>query len=93
MIALDSETKAVLSYRVGKRDAVSAYEFIGDLHERIAERHRCQLTTDALEGYFRRGRALRRGLVTPAMEAGLTDHVWTIGELLSVGAAEGRPAA
>lgn len=22
--------------------------------------------------------------VTPAMEAGLTDHVWTIGELLSV---------
>ena len=51
-IALDSETKAVLSYRVGKRDAVSAYEFIGDLHERIAETHRCQLTTDGLEGYI-----------------------------------------
>ncbi len=50
-IALDSETKAVLSYRVGKRDALSAYEFIGDLHERIAETHRCQLTTDGLEGY------------------------------------------
>ena len=39
-IALDSETKAVLSYYVGKRDAVSAYEFIGDLAERIAEQHR-----------------------------------------------------
>jgi transposase-like protein/IS1 family transposase len=51
-IALDSETKAVLSYRVGKRDAVSAYEFIGDLHERMAEQHRAQLTTDGLEGYI-----------------------------------------
>jgi transposase-like protein/IS1 family transposase len=51
-IALDSETKAVLSYRVGKRDAVSAYDFIGDLHNRIAETHRCQLTTDGLEGYI-----------------------------------------
>ena len=51
-IALDSETKAVLSYHVGKRDAVSAYEFIGDLNKRIAETHRCQLTTDGLEGYI-----------------------------------------
>jgi len=50
-IALDSETKAVLSYYVGKRDAMSAYEFIGDLSQRIAEQHRPQLTTDGLEGY------------------------------------------
>jgi transposase-like protein/IS1 family transposase len=50
-IALDSETKAVLSYYVGKRDAVSAYEFIGDLSRRIADQHRPQLTTDGLEGY------------------------------------------
>jgi len=49
-IALDSETKAVLSYDVGKRDAVSAYEFIGDLSRRIVGR--CQLTTDGLEGYI-----------------------------------------
>ena len=48
----DSETKAILSYHVGKRDAVSAYEFIGDLNKRIAETHRCQLTTDGLEGYI-----------------------------------------
>jgi IS1 family transposase len=51
-IALDSESKAVLSYYVGKRDAVSAYEFIGDLSQRIAEQHRPQLTTDGLEGYI-----------------------------------------
>ena len=51
-IALDSETKAVLSYDVGKREALSAYEFIGDLTKRIAETHRCQLTTDGLEGYI-----------------------------------------
>ena len=51
-IALDSETKAVLSYMVGKRDAVSAYEFIGDLHNRIAETYRCQLTTDGLESHM-----------------------------------------
>ena len=51
-IALDSETKAVLSYYVGKRDAVSAYEFIGNLNKRMAETHRCQITTDGLEGYI-----------------------------------------
>ena len=51
-IAIDSESKAVLSFYVGKRDAVSAYEFIGDLSRRIAEQHRPQLTTDGLEGYI-----------------------------------------
>lgn len=51
-IAIDSESKAVLSFYVGKRDAVSAYEFIGDLSQRIAEQHRPQLTTDGLEGYI-----------------------------------------
>lgn len=50
-IGIDSETKAVLSYYVGKRDAVSAYEFIGALSRRMAEQHRCQITTDGLEGY------------------------------------------
>jgi transposase-like protein/IS1 family transposase len=51
-IALDSETKVVLSYYIGKRDAMSAYEFIGDLSQRIAEQHRTQLTTDGLDGYI-----------------------------------------
>ena len=50
-LALDAETKAILSFHVGKRDAVSAYEFIGDLNRRIADQHRCQITTDGLEGY------------------------------------------
>ena len=49
-IGIDSETKAILSYYVGKRDAVSAYEFMGDLSKRIV--CRCQLTTDGLEGYI-----------------------------------------
>lgn len=47
-LAMDSDSKAILSYRVGKRDHVNAYEFIGDLSNRIAEQHRCQLTTDGL---------------------------------------------
>ena len=51
-IAIDSETKAVLSYRVGKRDAMNAYKLMGDLSKRIADTHRCQLTTDGLEGYI-----------------------------------------
>ncbi len=41
----------MLSCYVGKRDAASAYEFIGDLNRRIAEHHCCQITTDGLEGY------------------------------------------
>lgn len=50
-IAIDSETKAVLSYYVGKRDGFSAYEFIGDLNKRVTAQHRFQITTDGLEGY------------------------------------------
>jgi hypothetical protein len=49
-IDIDSKTKTVLSYYVRKRDAVSAYEFIGDRRGRIVGR--CQLTTDGLEGYI-----------------------------------------
>lgn len=51
-LALDSERKTILSFYVGKRDGFSAYEFIGDLSQRMAEHHRCQLTTDGLEGYI-----------------------------------------
>ena len=48
-MALDSETKAVLSYYVGKRDDLSAYEFMGDFSSRVTGRF--QLTTDGLKGY------------------------------------------
>lgn len=51
-LALDSEAKLIMTWRVGKRDAINAYEFIGDLSQRIADTHRCQLTTDGLEGYI-----------------------------------------
>jgi IS1 family transposase len=47
--ALDSETKAVLSYHVGKRDAHGAFTLMADLRRRIV--NRCQITTDGLEAY------------------------------------------
>lgn len=49
-VALDSETKLILSYYVGKRDPMSAYEFVRDLSTRI--RGRFQLTTDGLRTYI-----------------------------------------
>lgn len=48
-MAIDSETKLVLSYLTAKRDAVSAYDFIRDLSERVTGRF--QITTDGLRGY------------------------------------------
>lgn len=48
-MAIDSETKMVLSYLTAKRDAVSAYNFIRDLSERVTGRF--QITTDGLRGY------------------------------------------
>ncbi len=48
-MAIDSDTKMVLSYLVAKREAVSAYSFIRDLSERVTGRF--QLTTDGLRSY------------------------------------------
>jgi IS1 family transposase/transposase-like protein len=48
-IAIDSETKLVISFHVGKRDAINANRFIGDLSRRVTGRF--QLTTDGLKGY------------------------------------------
>ena len=48
-IALDSETKAILAYYIGKRDGRSAYEFVEDLSHRVTGRF--QFTTDGLEWY------------------------------------------
>jgi len=50
-LAMDSETKLILTQRIGKRDSANADEFARDLSTRIAEHHRFQLTTDGLEGY------------------------------------------
>ena len=50
-IALDSETKTVLSYYVGQRDGVSGFEFVQDLSRRIKNQHRFQFTSDGHEVY------------------------------------------
>jgi transposase-like protein/IS1 family transposase len=48
-MAIDSETKMVLSYLVAKREAMVAYDFIRDLSGRVTGRF--QLTTDGLRSY------------------------------------------
>jgi IS1 family transposase/transposase-like protein len=49
-IALDSETKLILSYHVGKRDAESAFVLARDLSERVTGRF--QITTDGFKPYI-----------------------------------------
>jgi IS1 family transposase len=48
-VAMDSETKLIPCFRVGKRDSVTTYYFIQDLQERLA--NRVQLTTDGFRPY------------------------------------------
>ena len=49
-IALDSVTKLVPAFHVGKRDGVDAYEFISNLAPRLASR--VQLTSDGHKAYL-----------------------------------------
>ena len=49
-IAIDSKSKLVPCFHVGKRDATDAYKFINDLAERLASR--VQLTSDGLKAYL-----------------------------------------
>jgi IS1 family transposase len=48
--AIDSESKLIVSWLVGKRDADYAKSFIEDLSKRLA--HRVQLTTDGHKAYL-----------------------------------------
>jgi IS1 family transposase len=48
--AIDSETKLVPSYKVGKRDSLTANAFIEDLAGRL--KNRVQLSSDALPAYI-----------------------------------------
>lgn len=48
-LALDSDTKMILSYHIGARNTVSAFHFVRDLSQRTAGKY--QITTDALRGY------------------------------------------
>lgn len=49
-VAIDSQTKLVISYLVGKRDAASAHQFVRDFSERLASR--CQVTSDGFRSYL-----------------------------------------
>ena len=51
-IGLDSESKLIISYHVGKRDGASALRFCRDLSERIDPAVRCQITTDGFKPYI-----------------------------------------
>lgn len=48
--AIDSESKLIVSYLVGKRDADCAHDFMQGVAARLA--NRVQLTTDALKSYL-----------------------------------------
>ena len=48
--AIDADSKLVISYLVGARDAGYAHEFMQDVSSRLA--HRVQLTTDGLKAYL-----------------------------------------
>jgi hypothetical protein len=49
-IALDSESKLMISYYVGKRDAASTQEFVRDFSSRV--RGRMQVTSDGFRPYI-----------------------------------------
>jgi IS1 family transposase len=60
-VALDADTKLVLSHLVGSRTPLSAYQFMEDVASRIqfvdpsrphAAQHRVQVTTDGLVWYY-----------------------------------------
>ncbi|MQA30284.1 MAG: DDE-type integrase/transposase/recombinase [Luteitalea sp.] len=48
--ALDADTKLMISWRLGPRDAATAYDFMSDLAGRLA--NRVQLTTDGHKPYL-----------------------------------------
>jgi IS1 family transposase len=48
--ALDSESKLIISWRLGARDGANALRFMRDIEERLA--HRVQLTTDSANVYL-----------------------------------------
>lgn len=63
--AMDAETKLIVSWQLGARDAANAHGFIGDLAERLA--NRVQLTTDGNRVYVDAVEHHLGGLVDYAM--------------------------
>lgn len=52
-VAIDPDTKLIPAFMVGKRDRRTTNLFLLDLHDRLAEKHRFQLTTDGFAFYER----------------------------------------
>ena len=48
--AIDADSKLIVSWQVGARDGLTAYDFMQDLRDRLT--HRVQLTTDGLTAYI-----------------------------------------
>jgi IS1 family transposase len=48
-VAIDAESKLIPSYKIGKRDLLTAYDFLDDLSNRLD--NRVQLTSDSLKAY------------------------------------------
>jgi transposase-like protein len=53
-VAMDSETKLIPSYRIGKRNAENAWYFMRDLSERVTTR--MQITSDGFRPYYNAAR-------------------------------------
>lgn len=49
-VAIDAESKLVPSYKIGKRDLFTAYDFLNDLSDRLD--NRVQLASDSLKAYI-----------------------------------------
>ncbi|MEO5926318.1 MAG: DDE-type integrase/transposase/recombinase [Bryobacteraceae bacterium] len=64
-VAMDADTKLICAWMVGPRDSVSAYSFIHDLQERLA--NRVQLTTDGNRLYLNAIDSAFKGEVDYAM--------------------------
>lgn len=51
-LALDNDTKLLISHLVGKRDAASANAFVSDFSRRLRPMWRCQFTSDGYRPYI-----------------------------------------
>lgn len=66
--ALHSDSKMILSYLVGDRDAEYALAFMDDVRSRPV--NRVQLTTEAVK-------------MSPAMAAGVSTHIWEMADIVA----------
>lgn len=51
-VALDAKSRLIPHYKVGKRTSVVTYEFLKELHSRLAKYANPQITTDGFHGYL-----------------------------------------